>query len=406
MQDVILPNTFARRGRDSKIFEKWLACSGIWESDDGRLQVVLAPRLPRRRIDAEHGTLSGFSSAGVFHFSDESAGVFYRANGMLSRCDAKLKILDRHLSPIRGFRRGKVLLEFEGRGVELRLKHEIDDARLSNVCIVGHRGLSIDVSLENVERAFEMAWFFGCSGIEFDITVPYEPESKKKLFDRAVVYHPPLDYHSASVNEIPKVNSTPARVFSRLKEYNIPYIYLDPKITGMTVDEARILLESLINGVNPAIDGQLVTAGAPIDSAGEVLANGGSWTGFPAWQSGNLAWTIELTEWDQWTDKVNPLKFFASMKVPPAIFSFSLLRIAESHKWPWIINWLFKDLPTRQERRFRKLSQALIFWTANNEDHFKGSLKAARRMGKKIESQKIGIMTDFPHRLACWLARG
>jgi hypothetical protein len=176
-----LPTTYANRKNDNEIFAAWHSYVGRWISRDefGReiISVAFTPRLPRPGKDKPHGTLAGFIAEGEY----EGVLFFYRADRNLTRLQATLRLVPPHHT--RGKKPGKkrLVLQFKKKRKTKKYVLEwvgpVSDTALSSVCIIGHRGLGF-AGLDNRPKALSRAWYFGASGIEFDITVPYSLESR------------------------------------------------------------------------------------------------------------------------------------------------------------------------------------------------------------------------------------
>ena len=426
------PTTYANRKRNKEIFEKWNMYTGRWVSRDefGEeiIVVAFAPRLPRPGKDAPQGTLSGFIPKGEYEGTlffqtppertnqDESVlitGSLFKADGSLTRLEANLLVL-----PVRQTRGSesdirRLILQFKQKTIQkeypLEWVSDIDDSALSTVCIIAHRGLGF-AELDNQPEALRHAWYFGASGIEFDITVPYmyaymnngEP-SRLPLTNRLVVYHPPFVMQTAHIDRIPQGFYPAEHVFEELERYSVPFIYVDPKVKWLPADDLKKALSRIISLANQHLNGGsslTITIAAPDDDTAKFLSSEEAFQSSPYFATGQLSWTLE------WTEVKGTKEILAHAQKAPSVFSFNLMGVVGSLKWP-IVEWLFKDIPEQDEVEMTKKSQPLIFWTGNANKHFRGSLDAAKhpkRMGRSGEPGEIGIMTDYPHRLAYWLA--
>ncbi len=427
-----LPTTYPNRKDHSDIFATWNCYIGRWTSRDQRGQeifsVVFVPRLPRPGKDQSHGTLAGFIPGGeyegVLFFKKPSErpnghrpvlmkGSLYKANRNLSRLRAQVRFVPprkgrkTHRSKKRLIlqimtkgRQRKYLLEWVGR---------VSDTALSRVCIIGHRGLGF-AELDNRPTALAHAWHFGASGVEFDITVPYKyfpagngKPSRIPLTNRLMVYHPPLLNQTCDIELIPAGFSPVNAIFEKLETYAVPFVYVDPKLNWLSTDSVKKVLRSITHSAGLLLrrgSKVIITIAASDDRAGTFLGGSDAIQRSPHAAPGQLSWTLEWTEVDKARD------ILAGAKKPPIVLSFNLTEIDGSLKWP-LIEWLFNDVSIKDEKAIQKKSQILIFWTANDDDHFRGSLCAAtdpQRMGRVGEPGEIGIMTDAPHRLAYWLA--
>lgn len=192
-------------------------------------------------------------------------------------------------------------------------------------------------------------------------------------------------------------------IFQELETYAVPFVYVDPKLNWLSMDHVKKTLNNITRSASLLMrrgDKVVITIAASDDRAGKFLGRSHAFQASPDAVTSQVSWTLEWTEVDKARD------ILAGAKKPPTILSFNLTEIDGSLKWP-LIEWLFKDVSKRDEQAIQKKSQILIFWTANDDDHFRGSLCAAKdpqRMGRPGEPGEIGILTDVPHRLAYWLA--
>jgi hypothetical protein len=285
----------------------------------------------------------------------------------------------------------------------------VSDTALSSVCIIGHRGLAF-AGLDNRPKALSRAWYFGASGIEFDITVPYQyswttngEQSRIPLLNRLMVYHPPLLNQTCDIDSIPAEFSPLKDICEELQTYSVPFLYVDPKLTWLSTNNLKQALKNITHCVHLLLrrgSSVIVTIAASDDRSGKFLSGSEAFQSSPYFATSQLSWTLEWTEVDKARD------ILARAKKHPTALSFNLTEIDGSLKWP-LIEWLFKDVSKRDEKAIQKKSQILVFWTANDDDHFRGSLGVAKdreRIGRSGEPGEIGIMTDAPHRLAYWLA--
>jgi hypothetical protein len=371
--------TFAKRS--GKHFSKWKNLEGVWNARDKfgnpSFSVVLAPRVPRK--DESEGLLSGFvregELEGVFWFRGGS-GFHIKADDALSRTGARIRI-----------RESGPFLSVGRKSYRLLRKRKINDDMLSRIMIFGHRGLGFE-GLDNSLEAMENAWFFGASGLEIDITVPYRIENQRRepQLDRMKVFHPRGMKSTESIHHIPARMLKLDEFFARLPSFGMESVYIDPKVGWLGKPDVRKVFHGIMQRMKE-FEGYL-SIGAPVDKAAEVLSGG------------KAPWTLE------WTEVKNPGRFFKASGKRPDALSFSLLSISGSIKWP-VIEWFFKDVGEEEERMIRRMKRPLVFWTANDPDHFTGSLNAAfdnDRFRRKGETGEIAIMTDYPHRLAYWLA--
>ena len=423
-----LPTTYANRKNDKEIFAKWKSYIGRWTSRDEPgeevISVALTPRLPRPGKDLPHGTLVGFIPGGeyegVLFFEDPpndtngDKGVFikgdlYKADKNLTRLEAKLLSTPAGQKPRNELGKKRLILQIKEKGIQkgysLEWVNNIDDTALSSVCIIGHRGLGF-AGLDNTLKALRHAWIFGASGIEFDITVPYTSngeQSRLPLTNRLVVYHPPFVNQTRHIDRIPQRFLPAEHVFEELEEYGVPFIYVDPKVKWLSTDSLEEALKNIIRFANRTLvrtSSLMITIAAPDDNTAKFLSRIEAFPSSPYFAPVQLSWTLE------WTEVKKPADILARAKKSPSTLSFNLTGIGGSIKWP-VIEWLFRDIREKDEKEINKNSQSRIFWTANDNDHFRGSVDAAKhakRMGRPGEPGEIGIMTDYPHRLAYWLA--
>jgi len=424
----LLPTTYANRKNDKEIFAKWKSYVGRWvardESGEEIISVVLTPRLPRPGKDASHGTLAGFIPEGQYEgvllferLADETnrdkevfiEGDLYKADKNLTRSEAKLLFTPAHQKPGNELRKKRLTLHIKEKGIQTEYSldwvNDIDDAALSTVCIIAHRGLGF-AGLDNTLKALRHAWIFGASGIEFDVTVPYtsnDEQSRFPLTNRLVVYHPPLLNQTSDIDRIPETFSPAKYVFGELENYWVPLVYVDPKVKWLSTDSLEEALKNIIGFANEALrrtSSLMITIGAPDDITAKFLSGIEPSISSPYFSAAQLSWTLE------WTGVNKAADIFARANKPPSTLSFNLIEIRGSNKWP-LMEWLFKDIRKEEEKEISKKSQALIFWTANDNDHFRGSVNAAKhlkRIGNSGKPGETGIMTDYPHRLAYWLA--
>lgn len=422
-----LPTTYANHMDDKEIFAAWGSYVGQWISRDKSgeeiISIVLIPRLPRPGKDKSHGTLAGFIPKGEFEgalffqgLSDKGrrniTGHLYTADRNLTRLEARLLLHHRQKPGTRGGKKRLILqIKRKRKRKEYLLEwvRGVHDTALSKICIIGHRGLGFS-GLDNTPKGLRYAWYFGASGIEFDVMVPYrysymtngEP-SRIPMTNRLMVYHPPVFNQTFDVDLIPEVFSPAKNVFKELKNYWVPFVYVDPKLKWLSTDNVRQTLGKISRLASTALNRNSslnVTIAAPIDRAARFLSRREGFQSSPDLEKAQLSWTLEWTE----VDKAKHI--LARAKKSPSTLSFNLTQIDGSLKWS-LVEWLFRDVSTQDEKDISRRSQILIFWTANDDDHFRGSLCAAtdpKRMGRPGEPGEIGIMTDYPHRLAYWLA--
>lgn len=428
---IRLPTTYADRENNTVIFAEWKEYIGRWAgSDESRAEIIavaFVARLPRPGKDAPHGTLMGFIPQGTYEgvlvfqgqtaHSDENrgggiAGYLLRADTNLTRLDAKLtKPVPQ--TPSQEPRTRRLILQIREENGEkefvLEWAGDIDDRALSGVCIIAHRGLGF-AGLGNRPEALRYAWYFGASGIEFDITVPYAytPMSNGNPFpvpltDRLTVYHPPMIDQTADIERIPRRFLPAKDVFEELEQYGVPFIYVDPKVKWLSPGDLKDVLRSIISLAHERLErtsSMVITIAAPDDNTAKFLGGEEALRSSPHFATGQLSWTLE------WTETGGPKEILTHTQEAPSVLSFNLIKVGGSRKWP-AVKWAFPGIPETDEKDMKERSQILIFWTANNYHHFRGSLDAAKgpkRMGRPGKPGEIGIMTDYPHRLAYWLA--
>jgi hypothetical protein len=196
---------------------------------------------------------------------------------------------------------------------------------------------------------------------------------------------------------------SPERVFSKLMSYSVPFFYVDPKLGWIDGSDAVVpalerILSAMAIGAADSTRPTIAIA-APDASVARILARDPSAPKINTDHT-DLGWILE------WTEVGEPHGILDACVREPMAFSFDLLRINGSKRWPWIDPFI-KNLPGHSEQHIARLSQPLIFWTANAPEHFAGVLRCAtdaERMARPTEEGTIGIMTDHPHRLAAWLA--
>lgn len=427
-----LATTYANRKDHGEIFAKWKNYIGVWDSRDRSGQymfsVVVIPRLPRPGVDAPDGTLAGFIPAGeyegiLFFESPDHNTQFQEAiviTGELIKADADLTRLEAKL--LIPFPHHKTRSVPNKRYLILQLKHthirkeyllewinDIDDEALSLVSIIGHRGLGF-AGLDNTPTALRHAWYFGASGIEFDITVPYEyyyfgdgQYVRLPLTSKLVVFHPPFVYKTRAVHQIPKGFLAAEKVFHEMDNLWVQFIYVDPKVKWLSGEIRREVLNTITVLANETLNRNnrlKITIAAPDDDTATFLSNPESYISSSHREPSRLSWTLE------WTEVSQVRHLFVDGKKAPFALSFNLMGIRDGSKWP-LIEWIFEDIPQNEEKEIAQKNQPLIFWTANTDEQFTAAVNAAKqpnRMKRSGEPGEIGIMTDYPHRLAFWLA--
>ena len=423
---IRLPTTYADRKSNKAIFAQWEDYIGRWaahgDSGEEVIAVAFVPRLPRPGKDVPYGTLVGFIPKGKYegvllfqrptgNGDGNTGGVIeghlLRADRNLTRLEAKL------MTPGRGPDKRRLILhiqeEYGRKEFLLEWAGDIDDTALSGVCIIAHRGLGF-AGLDNRPEALRNAWYFGASGIEFDITVPYTYATMSKgipsafaLTDRLTVYHPPLVNQTANIDRIPQQFFRAKHVFEELEQYGVPFIYVDPKVKWLSPASVKDVLRTIISLANERLErtsSMVITIAAPDGNTAKFLGGEEALRSSPHFTTGHLSWTFE------WTESKEPKGILTNTQQAPSVLSFNLIKVGGSSKWP-AVKWAFQDIPQTDEKEMNEKSQILIFWTANNNNQFRGSLDAAKhpkRMGRPGKPGEIGIMTDYPHRLAYWLA--
>lgn len=428
---IRLPTTYADRKNNTPIFDLWKKYVGRWVShdDSGKEVIVVAfvPRLPRPGKDAPHGILMGFIPKGKYegvllfqrstgHTDGNATGVIegklLKADRNLTRLKAQLMTPGLHPHDQAPDTRWLMLrIHEDNRQKEFLLQwaSDIDESVLSDISIIAHRGLGFG-GLDNRREALRHTWYFGASGIEFDITVPFRYTNTSNgrahrlpLASGLLVYHPPLINQTRDVDRIPAGFLSVKQVFDDLDNYGVPFIYVDPKVRWLPEDIRRGVLEDIITFAHEALDRNdnlTITIAAPDENTAEFLSDAKQLQLCPYFIANRLSWTLE------WTEVTEARNFLRRGTNAPFALSFNLVGIRRGFKWP-LIKWVFRNIPENEEKEIANKKQPLIFWTANSDDHFTGSVEAARqpnRMGGLGESREIAIMTDYPHRLAYWLA--
>ncbi len=393
---------------------------GLWTQIAGTTQLLLAPRTPNpsnpRTTVQVFGSIPSGTYEGVLDLElvpNVSSNVAPRLIGRHVSASSRLQS-----------RSAVAVMRAEGR-LELALNDaaplefvRTGDVRqaLSAVAIIGHRGLSLgQQSLMNTALAFDHAFLFGCTGVEFDVTVPFELSHGRKIArsDTLRVLHPPEIWSEVSGNDSVALGesvdapSVPA-VLDLAGKTGIRLVYVDPKLRWLYPErrsDAVRALENLVAGGRKFIEkypGTMLMIGAERSDAGETAEIlGGVLAGESA--DRRLVWALEFT---RGSDIKRYQSYVAGLAggAEPRVLSWNLLRIAGAGQG--ILGFFLRDVPAEDERWFAGRSQASIFWTAASESQFRSALAAAKRIGLReaVGRTRTAIITPYPHRLAFFLA--
>jgi hypothetical protein len=294
--------------------------------------------------------------------------------------------------------------------LHLRREGGINSALLERISIIGHRGLNLgQPRLMNSIEGIRNCWLFGCSGIEIDVTIPYD-DDERPLTTAPRIYHPPewraeitgFDSVAASrVAAAPEVR----QALDAAREVNIPFVYLDPKLKWLVkrnIPAARESIKHLVETATAHLISapkQIITIGSETSGAGQAadllteIRRGRPWPD-------RLFWALEVT---RGTD-VESAYHRATDPDPsarPEVLSYNLLRVPGGGGG--LLRLFVGSMPEQLERSFAQASQARIYWTAFDRTQFEGAVRALERTsgGGTFDA---AIITPYPHRLAFYLA--
>lgn len=392
-----LPSTFARTGPTGD--PVWPAWSGVWTpaSTDRVRALALAPRLPR----AGKGTvgLSGFIAdgplEGAMFFSATPkvgsrviSGDFFAADSRLSRSASELTLnAAGDLLTLR--------IEGKGSGIKLSRVDELSDM-VTSVSVLGHRALGFG-DLENTRAAFDYAWYFGASGIEFDVSVPYV--DKRGLDGKLLRYFDPLDLRVAhpwagfEAVDVRDPNFPATDLIKLLAKSPVPFFYIDPKVSGLAAATGKLALTNML-----ALAGTLARSrpdvtfsfGAPDDIVASRLQTAAA--GFPP----GLSWTLECAP--------GRARWLAGS---PGALAADIGRVSGAGSTP-LLDLLLPNLSPKDWTAIRKRACPFVFFTVNRASEYRGVLRVAKdpkSVGYSLDDPgAVGIMTDYPHRIVSWLA--
>ena len=389
---------------------------GVWTQGDGNLKLMLAPRT---------ATVGGGDRSHVFGTVPEGQheGVFE-----LSRRDnvdalGRLLLYGRHVAAqsrlaerptiVVALNPGEIELQIEGTPPQ-RLSRVADvNKALLDVAIIGHRGLSLgQPALMNSHMAFERAFQFGCSGVEFDVVVPFESTSSGRL-PRASslrVMHPPeiwseiSNFDSVSTNDA-KGAPTVDQVLDKVGQAGLTIVYIDPKLrwlfpanTAASTDALSRLWaigQSFVDrypNSTVMIAAEKIGPGETADILKSLVAADEP--------DARVTWTPEFTRGSD-EPRYRAYASGAGGGNAPGVLSWSLLRLKGAGQGA--LGWLLTDLTEADEEFYRGLAQPFVFWTAVSDAQFDAAMAAARRLDG-VAPRNIAIITPYPHRLAYFLA--
>ena len=394
-----LSSTFASGTYDPS----WEAVSGEWVG--ANLRLVLVPRAADSHGPSLYGAIPEGPLEGALDLRGTlSAGAVMK--GTLVRARESLPV-----TPVTLVRTasGLRLDADHERSIELRRARNVNRELLARVAIIAHRGLSLNVdSLMNSSRAIDHAWRFGASGVELDVTVPYERERRGARIPRPRelrISHPPVlrseltGFDSDPLEQL-KAALTPRDALNAVSRRDLPLVYLDLKLRWLIPGHDADLQAAVDEIERAALDAVRhderlhVLIGAETGRAAEVLGSRSLTSTEP-----RLGWAAELTKG---TDINAFLTHAQSQAGAPSALSLNLLRIRDGGGG--ILGWFLQDADASFEARVLRLPQPLILWTAANVKQFEGALSAIQRMSDPGQLRSAAIITPFPHRLAWFLA--
>jgi hypothetical protein len=394
-----LSSTFASGTYDPS----WEAVCGEWVGANFRL--VLLPRAADSQGPSLYGAIPDGPLEGALDLRGTLAGDAVM-KGTLVRARESLP-----MTPVTLVRTASGLrLDVDReRSIELRRSRNVNRDLLARVPIIAHRGLSLNVdSLMNSSRAIDHARRFGASGVELDVTVPYEQERSGPRIPRPRelrISHPPVlrseltGFDSDPVEKLKRA-LTPRDALNAVSRRDLPLVYLDLKLRWLIPDHDADLQTAIDEIERAALDAVRhdarlhVFIGAETGRAAEILDSHSLTSREP-----RLGWAAELTKG---TDIDAFLTHARSPAGAPSALSLNLLRIRDGGGG--MLGWFLRDADASFEARVRQVPQPLILWTAASSKQFEGALLAIRRMSGPGQLRSAAIITPFPHRLAWFLA--
>ena len=424
-----LPNTYLSGKANPELYQKWAPYIGIWRTatSDNEFYLALAPRLAR---EGEEPGLAGFivegEHKGALEFKNpEQPGRLIREKESLTPLEVKLEATS--------VPSGKgLVLNIQGASpVTMKYWRPINDEYLTRINVVAHKGLGFH-DLGNVRVSFDFSRTFGASGIELDITVPLDKDDKP-LVNKLLVFHPVRLRASEPLTEIPGKYMPIEEFFKKINTYGVSFFYIDPKVSWLEDGDRRRVLEQIIRFSNEAIKQYphlTISIGSPNDPTAEYLDRR-NWD-LPGKRTTNAKEPIAGLSWiAEWYECYFPLprSFFGipidhGRTTGDRVMTDLKLAMSEHsgirQRAPYIISIAFFNIPGNDggvvdclcpdigagtEKELGKLPQALILWNINTKSDFDTAIITAKRMGRSINNaNNISFMSDYPHRVAFWLA--
>jgi hypothetical protein len=297
----------------------------------------------------------------------------------------------------------------EGAWLLLQRAGSVNVPLLQSISIIGHRGLSLGrAELMNSVAAIQNSWLFGSSGVELDLTVPYN-EDGRPLPDALRVYHPNewnseiLGADSAAAAEVTNAPDLETAL-SATRQAGIPFIYLDPKLRWLVHNDRRsaaVALQRIVAAARDHSSGmeQIIAIGTETSGPGEAADLMTDIRARENWPE-TVVWALEMT---RGTDLQNAYVRLLT-DIPggrPEVASFNLLRVTGGGGG--LLRLFVSRIPQAMEDAFAGTLQPVIFWTAQDERQFDGALAALSRM-MRYRFREAAIVTAYPHRLAFYLA--
>jgi hypothetical protein len=405
-----LPSTFPTPGKDQGVLDAWKVLSGRWSAKAPAkvTDLVLAPRLPRADRVEPAGTLSGFivsgEHQGALHFTSPPSAGGVCQGLFIGATEA------RHATPVEVDVKGPELTLALGAGAGRRVFHlqrsaSVSHDALSRICVIGHQALRFGPT-GNRLRDFENAFYFGVSGIEFDVTIPFRnvptfsgKVERELLDDQLLVVHPVADNNMIELSLV--ADPLPASLlFPQLGSFGVPFFYVDAKVAGPELDRVRAgVLRRIVTLMGMALRKSphlLMSVSACNRAAASFL--GGTKAPPPKFAAG-ASWILE------WASNDKPRDTVKNAKRKPALLGLDLLGVRDTIVSP--IGPFVTDLSAAAEAAIKNMPQPLIFFTANTTAELESVLRVhgdPKRFGRKAHAGKLGIITDRPHALAHWLA--
>jgi len=342
-----------------------------------------------------------------------------RVSGQLFRAD---KSISEAPIELRFDSNGQLLLRL-GSSTHRRLSwvREIDPGLLNRVRIIGHRGGDLGLAtLCNSKRAIETAWDRGCSGVEIDFLIPHRRVDGKRIPQPQDIYAYHVDglvegltgEDGCDIAQIELLQPGPIRASAALDAWaatELTSLYIDPKLKWLLktdLKSAGKVVDSIIDKAahvsEPLDSGRRILIAAERtckDETGDLLAR--SLAGSEAWSTG-VRWMPEFS------NMTNPNRFAeyffdAAGAAPPSAISLNLLAVHAGLDSP--PSWFVKDMNPADEGRYRETGLPVIVWNANSESEFRRALRILDRFVQRDGTDaSCGILTDYPHRLAYFLA--